>query len=172
MRLLPGLTYFEEQPRPRRREGHQASSVASRTATQRRLYSIRVSNPDRASFDLDAPQPYFLQMINVTENAVRQLQSLLSQRAENSRKGLRVQVVKGGCSGLHYEMALDEGKDGDTVVERDGMQFFIDSDSVPYLHGATLDFTDGLTGAGFRVVNPNASRTCGCGSSFETTQSG
>jgi iron-sulfur cluster assembly protein len=111
-------------------------------------------------------------MINVTENAVRQLQSLLSQRGEDSRKGLRVQVAKGGCSGLHYEMELDERKDGDAVVERDGIQFFIDGDSVPYLRDATLDFSDGLTGAGFRVVNPNASRTCVCGSSFETTQSG
>ncbi len=123
-------------------------------------------------FDLRAPKPYFLQMINVTENAVRQLQSLLSETPEGSPKGLRVQVAKGGCSGLHYEMTLDEKRDGDAVVERDGMQFFIDGDSVPYVRGATLDFCDGLTGTGFRVLNPNASRTCGCGSSFETAQSG
>ncbi len=123
-------------------------------------------------FDLLAPKPYFLQMINVTENAVRQLQSLLSETPEDSPKGLRVQVAKGGCSGLHYEMTLDEKRDGDAVVERDGMQFFIDGDSVPYVRGATLDFCDGLTGTGFRVLNPNASRTCGCGSSFETAQSG
>jgi iron-sulfur cluster assembly protein len=110
-------------------------------------------------------------MMNVTDNAVRQLQTLLSQRAETSPKGLRVQVAKGGCSGLHYEMALDEKKEGDAVVEREGMQFFIDGDSIPYLRGATLDFNDGLSDAGFRVVNPNASRTCGCGSSFETTPS-
>jgi len=122
-------------------------------------------------FDLDAGQSYFLAMINVTENAARQLHNLLSQRAENSPKGLRVQVAKGGCSGLHYEMTLDERKEGDAVVERDGMQFFIDGDSVPYLRGSTLDFSGGLTGTGFHVVNPNASRTCGCGSSFETTQS-
>ena len=109
--------------------------------------------------------------MNVTDNAVRQLQTLLSQRSENSPKGLRVQVAKGGCSGLHYEMELDEQKEGDAVVERDGMQFFIDGDSVPYLRGATLDFTAGLTGAGFKIVNPNASRTCGCGSSFDTTPS-
>src|ERR1041385_4103909 len=125
----------------------------------------------RRSFDLITRQPYFCRMINVTESAARQLQSLLSQRAENSRKGLRVQVTKGGCSGLHYEMALDEKKEGDAVVEREGMQFFIDGESVAHLRGATLDFSDGLTGTGFRVVNPNASRTCGCGSSFETTQS-
>ena len=110
-------------------------------------------------------------MINVTDNAVRQLQTLLPAQNENSRKGLRVQVAKGGCSGLNYEMTLDEKKDGDAVVERDGMHFFIDSESIPYLRGATLDFSGGLTGAGFRVVNPNASRTCGCGTSFEPTQS-
>ena len=110
-------------------------------------------------------------MIKITDNAVRQLQSLLSQRPESSRKGLRVEVAKGGCSGLHYEMTLDERKEGDAVVERDGMQFFIDGESVPYLRGATLDFSGGLTGTGFQVVNPNASRTCGCGSSFETPQS-
>lgn len=110
-------------------------------------------------------------MINITDNAVRQLQSLLPSHEENSRKGLRVQVTKGGCSGLHYEMTLDEKKEGDAVVERNGMQFFIDGESVPYLRGSTLDFSGGLTGTGFRVVNPNASRTCGCGSSFETTHS-
>ena len=110
-------------------------------------------------------------MINVTDNAIRQLGTLLSQRPDDSQKGLRVQVSKGGCSGMHYEMALDEKKEGDAVVERNGVQFFIDAESIPYLRGATLDFSGGLTGAGFRVVNPNASRTCGCGSSFEATQS-
>ena len=108
-------------------------------------------------------------MIHVTDNAVRQLQSLLSQRPES--RGLRVEVAKGGCSGLHYEMTLGERKDGDAVVERDGVQFFIDDESVSYLQGATLDFVGGLTGTGFRIVNPNASRTCGCGSSFEAAHS-
>jgi iron-sulfur cluster assembly protein len=110
-------------------------------------------------------------MINVTDNAVRQLHNLLSAQSENSRKGLRVEVAKGGCSGLHYEMTLGDREEGDAIVERDGVQFFIDDESVSYLRGATLDFTDGLTGTGFRIVNPNASRTCGCGSSFETSHS-
>src|ERR1700745_2686923 len=110
-------------------------------------------------------------MINVTDNAVRQLQTLLPSQDEDSRKGLRVQVAKGGCSGLHYEMTLGEKKDGDAVVERNGMHFFIDGESIPYLRGATLDFSGGLTGTGFRVVNPNASRTCGCGSWFLETKS-
>ena len=109
--------------------------------------------------------------MNVTDNAVRQLQSLLSERPDNSRKGLRVEVAKGGCSGLHYEMTLGEREEGDATVERGGVQFFIDDGSISYLQGATLDFTSGLTGTGFRIVNPNASRTCGCGSSFEASQS-
>jgi iron-sulfur cluster assembly accessory protein len=111
-------------------------------------------------------------MINVTDNAVRQLRSLLSRQPENAHRGLRVEVAKGGCSGLHYDMTLGESKEGDAIVERHGLQFFIDDESVPYLRGATLDFSDGLTDTGFRIVNPNASRTCGCGSSFEAAQSG
>jgi len=145
-------------------------------AKKNKLMGTALRCPDSAArrtyrFDLRTRQSYFSEMINVTDSAVRQLQSLLSQQAQNSPKGLRVQVAKGGCSGLHYEMTLDEKKDDDAVVERNGMKFFIDGDSVPYLRGATLDFSDGLTGTGFQVVNPNASRTCGCGSSFETTQS-
>jgi iron-sulfur cluster assembly accessory protein len=106
-------------------------------------------------------------MINVTDNAVRQLRSLLEAQPHSGDKGLRVQIVKGGCSGLHYEMALDEKRAGDAVLERDGVRFLVDQDSAGYLEGATLDFRDGLTSVGFHIVNPNASRTCGCGSSFE-----
>jgi iron-sulfur cluster assembly accessory protein len=108
-------------------------------------------------------------MINVTENAVRQLRSLLEGQPKTG-KGLRVQIVKGGCSGLHYEMALDEKKVADAVVQCDGVEFFIDNESAQYLRDATLDFRDGLTGVGFHIVNPNASRTCGCGSSFEAAR--
>jgi iron-sulfur cluster assembly protein len=108
-------------------------------------------------------------MIKVTESAVRQLRFLL-QKQGGTEKGLRVQIAKGGCSGLQYEMSLDEKKPGDAVVEREGMQFLVDSESAQYLRDATLDFHDGLTGAGFQIVNPNAARTCGCGSSFEAAK--
>jgi len=106
-------------------------------------------------------------MISVTHNAVRQLRTLLDAEPDKAGKGLRVQVAKGGCSGLHYEMSLGEKKAGDEIIEQDGVEFFVDHDSAFYLQGATLDFRDGLTGAGFHFVNPNASRTCGCGTSFE-----
>jgi iron-sulfur cluster assembly accessory protein len=109
-------------------------------------------------------------MINVTQNAARQLRSLLEAQPKAAGKGLRVQISKGGCSGLHYEMAVDERKAGDSVVQRDGVEFFIDQESAERLRGATLDFRDGLTGVGFHIVNPNAARTCGCGSSFEAAR--
>jgi iron-sulfur cluster assembly accessory protein len=106
-------------------------------------------------------------MINVTDNAVRQLRSLLDGQPDSAGKGLRVQIAKGGCSGLQYEMALDETRAGDTILERDGVKFLVDEESAGLLDGATLDFREGLTSVGFHIVNPNASRTCGCGSSFE-----
>jgi iron-sulfur cluster assembly accessory protein len=109
-------------------------------------------------------------MINVTQNAARHLRGLLEAQKLTAGQGLRVQITKGGCSGLHYEMTLDERKEGDAVVERDGVEFFIDHGSAEYLRGATLDFHEGLTGAGFQIVNPNASRTCGCGTSFEVAK--
>jgi iron-sulfur cluster assembly accessory protein len=103
-------------------------------------------------------------MIEVTENAVRQLRTLVGEAAE---QGLRIGIAKGGCSGLQYEMTLGEPQPGDTVVQRDGARFFLDAESAQLLRGATLDYHDALTGAGFQIVNPNAARTCGCGSSFE-----
>lgn len=109
-------------------------------------------------------------MIQVTDSAVRQLKSLLNGGTQSSPKGLRVQIAKGGCSGLQYDMALDEQRAGDAVLERDGVQFLIDAESAGYLKDATLDFRDGLTGAGFHIVNPNAARTCGCGTSFEAAR--
>src|SRR5437660_12064497 len=108
-------------------------------------------------------------MITVTQDAARQLRNLLDAQKQSAGKGLRVQILKGGCSGLHYEMTLDEKKTGDAVVERDGVECFIDNESASYLRSATLDFRDGLPGNGVQVVNRNASRTCGCGTSFEST---
>ena len=109
-------------------------------------------------------------MITVTENAVRQLRALLETQTATEGKGLRVGIAKGGCSGLQYEMSLDARKEGDAVVARDGVEFFVDRESADYLRGSTLDYRDGLTGAGFHIENPNAARTCGCGTSFEAAR--
>jgi iron-sulfur cluster assembly protein len=109
-------------------------------------------------------------MINVTDSAVGQLRSLLESHDDAAGKGLRVAIAKGGCSGLQYEMTLDSRHADDSVVERDGVEFLVDAESAALLAGATLDYHDGLTGTGFQIVNPNAARTCGCGTSFEAAR--
>lgn len=109
-------------------------------------------------------------MITVTDNAVRQLRNLLASRGATEQQGLRVGISKGGCSGLQYEMSLDTRKPGDAIVAQDGVEFFVDSESADFLRGSTLDYRDGLTGAGFHIENPNAARTCGCGTSFEAAR--
>src|SRR5437588_11542913 len=108
-------------------------------------------------------------MMNVTQNAAQHLRSLLDAQKQSAGRGLRVQITKGGCSGMHYEMTLDEKKEGDAVVESEGVEFFIDTESAEYLRGATLDFRDGLTGTGFQIDTPNASRTSRCATPSEVT---
>ena len=81
--------------------------------------------------------------------------------------GLRVSVVGGGCSGFQYSLGLDSAaREDDIVVEQGGVKLFVDPTSHQYVHGTMLDYVNGLHGAGFKFVNPNATRTCGCGSSF------
>ena len=90
-------------------------------------------------------------MITVTDSAVKQLQSILAGEPEAAGKGLRIFVEHGGCAGLQYGMTLDERKDGDSIVEREGVQVLVDEESAKYLAGSTIDFADGLSGAGFRL---------------------
>ncbi len=107
-------------------------------------------------------------MITVTDNAVRQLRILLeTQSPEHEAKVCASRSQKADAPGLQYEMSLDGQKAGDAIVEKDGVEFLVDSESAEFLRGATLDYHDGLTGTGFQIVNPNAARTCGCGTSFE-----
>src|SRR5438270_5069778 len=99
-------------------------------------------------------------MIEITESAVRQLRTLVG--VEAAEKGLRIGIAKGGCSGLQYEMTLGAVRPGDAVIERDGVNFFVDEESAQLLHGATLDDRDALTGAGIQIVDPNAAHTRCC----------
>jgi iron-sulfur cluster assembly protein len=80
--------------------------------------------------------------------------------------GLRVGVRGGGCSGFQYVLAFDEQRDGDAVFSDHGVKLLIDEPSLPYVRGSTIDYVDGLQGAGFQVDNPNVVAACGCGSSF------
>jgi iron-sulfur cluster assembly protein len=105
-------------------------------------------------------------MIKLTLKAAEQIRTLLAKQ-ENTQMNLRVQVVGGGCSGLSYKLAFDsEKKDSDKVFEFSGINLIVDAKSLLFLKDLELDFTDGLNGQGFVFNNPNAKRTCGCGSSF------
>ena len=107
-------------------------------------------------------------MITVTDSAVKHLQSLLEDRDDASREtGLRIAIDRGGCSGLQYGMSFDQARDGDEIVERDGVRVIVDAQSIAHLQGSVIDYHEDLTGTGFRIQNPNAVRTCGCGTSFE-----
>ena len=109
-------------------------------------------------------------MINVSETAASKITELLSEE-NKAGSGLRVFVQGGGCSGFQYGLGFDtaaaEGQgSGDQVFESHGVKLFIDPISIRYLNGAEVDFVDTITGGGFTIKNPNATSTCGCGSSF------
>lgn len=105
--------------------------------------------------------------LNLTPKALEMVKRLREKEGLGADGGLRVGVVGGGCSGFQYSLNFDnQRKDGDTVLELDGVKVFIDESSLPYIAGTTLDYVEGLHGAGFKFDNPRATRTCGCGSSF------
>lgn len=109
-------------------------------------------------------------MITLTEDAATHLHALLdSKGASPDEKGLRLLVENGGCAGMQYAMKVDATADGDTVIERDGVRVFVDSESLTYLDGSEVDYVDALSDSGFKINNPNAARSCGCGTSFEPT---
>ena len=106
-------------------------------------------------------------MITVTDSAARHLRSLLAERAEAAGAGLRISVENGGCSGMQYGMTFDQPRADDVIAGRDGVNVLVDPGSAAFLQGSVVDYEDSLTGTGFRIQNPNARRTCGCGTSFE-----
>ena len=107
-------------------------------------------------------------MIQVTARAEEELKVLL----KDGGKALRLLVQKGGCAGHQYGMKVDEATDEDTVVETPGGKVVVDPESLTFLNGSVLDFADTLSDSGFKIVNPNAARSCGCGTSFEPAEEG
>lgn len=105
-------------------------------------------------------------MVTLTDNAVRQIKQV--QALENKAGyALRVSVTGGGCGGLSYKLDfVPEGTERDKVFEKDGVKVLVDPKSLLYLNGMELDFSGGLNGKGFIFNNPNAKKSCGCGSSF------
>ncbi|MFP4091692.1 MAG: HesB/IscA family protein [Cyclobacteriaceae bacterium] len=106
-------------------------------------------------------------MIKVTDKAKDKIHALRAEEGYTENHNIRVSVKGGGCSGLMYDLNFDSStQDGDQVFEDKGIKIMVDKKSLLYLLGTVLDFSDGLNGKGFTFVNPNASRTCGCGESF------
>lgn len=115
-----------------------------------------------------APQPEAPQgPIQLTPKAVRMVVLTREEEKLDSASGLRVAVRGGGCSGMEYALDFElEPREDDHVLEYDGLQVFVDPISARYLAGTEIDYVMGATGAGFKFNNPNASGSCGCGSSF------
>jgi iron-sulfur cluster assembly protein len=107
-------------------------------------------------------------VITLSENAATQVKSMQADQPENQGKTLRVYVERGGCSGMKYGLIFDEPRADDFRVECHGVPLLVDPFSAQYLQGTRVDFSDALTGGGFKILNPNARQSCGCGSSFET----
>ncbi len=105
-------------------------------------------------------------VLTLTTSAAEMAKAAMQREGLNDA-ALRVAVVGGGCSGFQYSLNFDQTpRPDDAVFEQNGVRVFVDSTSAQYLQGVTIDYVNGLHGAGFKFINPNASRTCGCGSSF------
>jgi iron-sulfur cluster assembly protein len=106
-------------------------------------------------------------MIEVTTEAAERIKAVLAEEGKAETHGLRMKVVGGGCSGLQYQLSFDDVvREIDTEIEAGGVRVIVDEKSALYLVGTRLDFVDTLQESGFKIENPNASNTCGCGQSF------
>ena len=106
-------------------------------------------------------------VVTLTEAAAREVKSMSERDPANAGKRLRVYVEGGGCSGLQYGLVFDEARPGDVQRDFHGVPILVDEFSANYLKGAVVDFSDALTGGGFKITNPTARQSCGCGKSFE-----
>jgi iron-sulfur cluster assembly protein len=108
--------------------------------------------------------------VSFTPKGAEKVQEFLATQQADVSAGLRVGVRGGGCSGFQYQLAFDERRDGDIVFEDHGLSILVDSQSLPYVDGSSIDYVDSLQGAGFQVNNPNVVAACGCGSSFRVAE--
>jgi iron-sulfur cluster assembly accessory protein len=106
-------------------------------------------------------------ILTLTPRAAAEVKDILT-KPENVGKNFRVFVEQGGCSGMQYGMVFDEQRDGDFTSQQDGITMVVDGISAQYLRGTVVDFSDELTSGGFKITNPNAKESCGCGKSFNT----
>ena len=105
-------------------------------------------------------------MFTLTEGAVKKVKTFYQEDNTIQGKSLRVFVEKGGCSSFQYGFAFDEKKEGDSELAVEGLTVLVDPQSAPLLQGAVIDFKEDFSGSGFTISNPNAKKSCGCGTSF------
>ncbi len=108
-------------------------------------------------------------MITLTPKAIEELGKLLASRSKSPESGLRLAVRRGGCAGWQYEMQVAAPESGDVIIDSGNARVIVAADSVEKLSGCEIDYSDDLTDAGFKIHNPVAVRSCGCGTSFETS---
>jgi len=112
-----------------------------------------------------------LSIVSLTAGAAAKIKDLMAEEPDGEAAVLRIAVQGGGCSGFQYALGFDRGpQDGDNELESHGIAVVVDPFSVPYLQGATIDFLTGLQESGFKIDNPNASSSCGCGHSFQVEE--
>ena len=114
-----------------------------------------------------------LTLISLTEQAASKIKQLMAQEPDGDAEVLRVAIQGGGCSGFQYGLGFDRGsQEGDLELAQHGVTVVVDPFSAPYLRGATIDFVDGIHESGFKIENPNAVSSCGCGHSFQVEDEG
>jgi len=125
-------------------------------------------SPINFTFEDEVSAPESGAVVTITDRAAEKAKNLLETRGL-STGALRVFVVGGGCSGYQYGMALaQEEEEGDLLIEESGVRILVDADSAPLLRGAEIDYVDDLMKSGFTIFNPQATKSCACGSSFQT----
>ncbi len=125
-----------------------------------------MNNPEVSSQQRRIEENAALPDVVLTPKAVEMVRKMKAKEGLGAEQGLRIAVTGGGCSGFQYQLNFDSEKEGDRIANFEDVRVFVDEISFPYIAGVTLDFVEGLHGAGFKFDNPRASRTCGCGSSF------
>ena len=110
------------------------------------------------------------QLVSVTANAAEKVRELQAQEADPSQSALRLAVRSGCCSGYQYALGFDQARSDDQAISSEGVTILVDPQSAPFVRGSRIDFVLDLRHSGFKVENPNASSTCGCGESFEISK--
>jgi len=106
-------------------------------------------------------------VVRLSDAAVAEIKAM-REKPEHAGKTLRVYVEQGGCSGMQYGLVFDEPREGDQTVEVGGVTALVDAFSAQYIRGSLVDYSDSLTSGGFKIINPRAQESCGCGKSFKT----